>query len=163
MTLPEGERRKQVEDLERKYGYQMPRESLSVEEVKQLSRLPEVTLGCHTMNHVIGPNCSDSELLSEISGGKRLLEDWTGEKIRFFAYPHGRFDGREKPILESFGIELAFTLEHSLIFRGQDLHYLPRFAAMDRGFLAENICHMTGLWNQWIDRLKRSEGKEKSR
>ncbi len=159
MALPESGRLKQVQELEKQFGYQMPRESLTIEEVKRISSLPEVTLGCHTMHHVVGSNCSDSELESEIGGSKAALENWTGEKIRYFAYPHGRFDGREKAILESLGIEMAFTLQHSHIFRGQNPYYLPRFTVMDRGFLAENICHMLGLWSQWIDRLKWPESK----
>ena len=35
-----------------------------------------------------------------------------------------------------------------------DVYFIPRFICMDDGYLAENICHMVGIWTPFIDGLK---------
>ncbi len=128
---------------------------MSMDEVKELSKISQITLGNHTVNHVITPNCTTSELEYEICESKTTLQNWTGEKIYSFAYPNGAFDEREKSMLQNADIKIAATIENRLINMDEDIYLIPRFVAMDTGSLMENICHMTGIWEPFMTKLKK--------
>ncbi len=95
------------------------------------------------------------EIEYEINESKKIIENWVGEKINSFAYPNGAFDKREKDLLQKAGIKTAATIENRLIGMNEDIYLIPRFVAMDTGSLMENICHMTGIWEPFIAKLKK--------
>lgn len=51
-------------------------------------------IGAHTVTHQTLPELNDADLLHEVDGSKRLLEDQLGEEVRMFCYPRGRYDSR---------------------------------------------------------------------
>jgi peptidoglycan/xylan/chitin deacetylase (PgdA/CDA1 family) len=154
--LPESTRRRVIEDL-----FEMcppaQREVMSVAEIADLAKMPQVTIGSHSVNHALMPNCNDEELRKEISGSKRDLEQWTGRQVRVFSYPNGSFDERTARVLAEAGYSLAFTTENHAITLGDDPYYIPRFSIMDDGSLSENICHAFGLWSPIIKTFKGDE------
>jgi peptidoglycan/xylan/chitin deacetylase (PgdA/CDA1 family) len=55
-------------------GSKMQREAMTVREVIEISKLPQVTIGSHTVHHPIVKHCSETELISEILDSKLTLE-----------------------------------------------------------------------------------------
>jgi len=152
-SIDEKQRKAIVEELEKKCSPLLVREALSVNEIKAISRIPLVTIGSHTVNHVITVNCTDAELEAEISNASLKLEQWTGKKVRFFAYPNGDYGGRERKFLREAGIKLAATTRKEFISKKSDLYSIPRFCVNDDAFLPEIICQLVGVWGKWMDSI----------
>jgi peptidoglycan/xylan/chitin deacetylase (PgdA/CDA1 family) len=136
------------------------REAMTVQEVREISKLPQVTIGSHGVHHLILTHCTEKDLISEIAQSKLALEDWTGKTVNYFCYPKGFYGKREISILEHYGYDLAATIENSVITQDTDLYVVPRHAVLDDGFFFETICHVLGIWqpirNKWLkkNRLK---------
>ena len=79
------------------------------------------------------------------------LESWTGAAVTTFAYPEGRFDGRESLLLAENGYELAATTQAKFITRATDPYLVPRFHVGDNFTLPEAICNMVGVWRPVVD------------
>jgi peptidoglycan/xylan/chitin deacetylase (PgdA/CDA1 family) len=69
---------------------------MTIEDVRRISEIPQVTLGAHTVTHPALPTCTDSQIDYELGESKRKVETWIGKPVRTFTYPFGRFDGREQ-------------------------------------------------------------------
>ena len=160
-------------------------EALSINNVKELSRNPYITIGAHTVNHPIftdgdlrrhlrregnitnkrikevmtrNPVAVSVDMMAidalEILQSKKDLEKWINKKVKYFAYPNGEYNGREKNILKNSGFSLAATCENKKIEKQDDLFLIPRFVAMDKGFFLENVCHMMGIWNPALNKIR---------
>ena len=150
---PESVRRQIIEDI-KKSGMTIAREAMTIEEVKEVASIPNVTIGAHTLTHPILPNCQETDLEHELGESKRKIEEWTGGNIRVFAYPNGAFDGRDRPILERHGYESAVTTEEIFANANSDTYLFPRHIVMDDGSFIENLCHALGVWAPFIKRIK---------
>jgi peptidoglycan/xylan/chitin deacetylase (PgdA/CDA1 family)/SAM-dependent methyltransferase len=64
---------------------------MSADEVRQLARLPGVTIGAHTVNHLALPDQSSGQLF-ELTECQADLRRVTGQPIDLFAYPYGAVD-----------------------------------------------------------------------
>lgn len=126
----------------------MRREAFTVRELQDLLNTNLVTIQSHTITHPILPKCSDKKSFLEISGSKKILETWFGNKVFSFAYPNGNFSVREIQYLKDAGYEMAFSTKENQITPGNinEKYTLPRVDLMDSVSFAENICRMTGVW-----------------
>jgi len=156
--IPESERQEIIGQIDRACNT-FPREAMSIEEVKNIASIPQVTIGTHTVSHPILPNCPDDQIEYELKESKRKLEGWTGKKIIAFAYPNGSFDGREKRILETCGYKFAATTESKFATADTNAYLFPRHVVMDDGSFSENLCHALGVWQTVVKRLKLLAGK----
>ena len=83
-VIPESERKQIVDNLKKdidlKLGKELKaelnKESIDTADLIYLSSLPTITIGAHTVNHVITSNCTQQELNFEISQCKKDLEMW---------------------------------------------------------------------------------------
>ena len=153
--VSESQRKKIMIEMYKMYKENFYNEAMTIKELQDIVRIPYVSLGSHTVHHVITPNCTEEELRVEISECKQKLENWTGTEVISFAYPSGRFDGKEINILEEFGIEIAATSENRLISIMDNPYLIPRFSAIDNGCHVENICRMVGIWEPAVQRIKK--------
>ena len=122
------------------------RQSLNVDQLKRIAEYPEITIASHTVHHIVTPELSRVQAEYELGESKRVLESWTQKPVQYFAYPEGRFDGRETPVLRSLDYLLAATTESSFITRQSDPYRLPRFSVADEISFPEAICNMVGVW-----------------
>jgi peptidoglycan/xylan/chitin deacetylase (PgdA/CDA1 family) len=136
-------------------GQSLPRETMTIDEIIEISKIPQITLGAHTETHPILPNCTDMQLEQELAESKRKLEEWTGKRITAFAYPNGSYDGRERQYLEKLGYTLAATTKEMPATVKSDPYLFPRHVIMDDSSLAEGLCHTLGIWEQVIRKIKR--------
>ncbi|HEX9975207.1 MAG TPA: polysaccharide deacetylase family protein [bacterium] len=154
-VMNDSERRKLIYELENRFSKMIDRETMTTSDVITISKLPQVIIGCHTVNHVIMPRCTEDELDYELATSRQKLENWTGKKISFFAYPDGEFDFREKEFVEKYGFELAATVENRFISNGEDLFAIPRFWVRGEGFFGEAKCQMVGIWIPLIRKFEK--------
>jgi poly-beta-1,6-N-acetyl-D-glucosamine N-deacetylase len=154
--VPNETRRAIIDDLFRLVPPR-EREVMSAEEVAEISKLPQVSIGSHSMTHAILPMCTREELFTEICDSKRILEEWTGRPVRAFCYPNGDYDPRAGTALVQAGYSLAFTTEPRPIALTDQRYYLPRCSIMDDGSLTENLCHAFGLWSPIIQVVRVTE------
>jgi len=131
------------------------RDAMTVSELKEIAKYPEVGIGSHTVNHVITVNLDDAELCYEIGESKRQLEAWLGSPVTSFAYPVGQFDGREGKILSKCGYEIAATTVAARILNTSYQFEIPRFHVGDNIPFSEAVCNMVGVWRPVIDPPKR--------
>jgi peptidoglycan/xylan/chitin deacetylase (PgdA/CDA1 family) len=156
LRSPENVRNEVLQLIARKrMGSAFSREAMTVDDVKSISAMPQVTIGSHTVTHPILVNCDDLQLDYELGESKRKLEDWTGKPVKAFAYPNGRYSGREKRYLEKYGYELAATIDNRFATLDDNRYLLPRTDVMDAGSFTENLCHALGVWGPFVTKLKR--------
>jgi peptidoglycan/xylan/chitin deacetylase (PgdA/CDA1 family) len=130
------------------------REAITIAELTEIGRFPEVTIGSHTVTHSITPYCTKEELAMEIGESKRKLESWIGRAVNCFAYPEGKFDGRERQFLIQYGFELAVTTQSAFITAAADRFAVPRFSIGDDISFPQAICSMVGVWRPLVDSCK---------
>jgi peptidoglycan/xylan/chitin deacetylase (PgdA/CDA1 family) len=131
------------------------REAMTIDDIRYISSLPQVTIGSHTVSHPILTNCTGSVVDYELGESKKKLEDWTGKPVKIFAYPNGAYSGNERESLEKHGYELAATAEGRFANPDDNCYLFPRSDIMDDGTLTENLCHALGVWEPVIKRFKR--------
>lgn len=86
------------------------------------------TIGAHTRTHPDLPACRDDEIRSEILGSTEDLEEATGVRPRWFAYPYGTRDPRaEALVARTFTGACTTTL--APLGQRPDPHLLPRLDA----------------------------------
>jgi peptidoglycan/xylan/chitin deacetylase (PgdA/CDA1 family) len=130
-------------------------EAMTVEDIRHIASMPQVTIASHTVTHPVFTNCNDAQIDYELGESKKKLEGWTGKPVRALAYPRGSFSGKEKPLLEKHGYELAVTIENRLARNTSDCYLFPRTDIMNDGSFAENLCHMLSVWEQAKKRYQR--------
>ncbi|HTM50343.1 MAG TPA: polysaccharide deacetylase family protein [Bryobacteraceae bacterium] len=131
------------------------RDAMTLPELRVVARCPAVTIGGHTVNHSVTVSLDEERTRFEFGASKKAIEDWTGKEVTVFAYPEGRFDGRERVYLKTFGYKLAATTASDLITPQTDPYLLPRFCVSDNISFPEAVCNMTGAWRPALDRLKK--------
>lgn len=89
---------------------------------------PLVTVGSHTLEHPdLTQVDSDSELQSEIVGGKEVIEDYLDVTVDRFAYPYNALDERcERVVSESHTYGVCGGGEGRLISRETSPSAIPR-------------------------------------
>lgn len=130
------------------------REALTVGDLKEVAACPEVCVGGHTVSHSPTIHCTDEKLRVEIEGCKQSIEAWTGKPVHSFAYPEGRYDGREKQVLKEFSYAIAATTQPVFVERGTDPLLVPRFCVPDKVTFPEAVCNMVGIWHPFLTPIK---------
>ena len=84
---------------------------MNIDNIKELSKIPLVMIGSHAMNHTITVKCNDNELEFKIAKSKKKLEQWISREVKYFCYPDGQYNGKEKAILKKYDYVLAASTE----------------------------------------------------
>jgi peptidoglycan/xylan/chitin deacetylase (PgdA/CDA1 family) len=157
LTYPSSEQLKKLPNSERlailqkiKQDIKLPREAMTVENIRQISASKFVSIGAHSHSHPILINCDEDELEKEIRLSKEKLEQWTGKSIQTFAYPNGDFGSREEVALQKAGYKAGFAnnpvkLDSSCL---QMPYRIPRTGFLEGASNAENICRLIGVWHE---------------
>jgi peptidoglycan/xylan/chitin deacetylase (PgdA/CDA1 family) len=95
-----------------------------------------ITVGSHTLSHPILTTLSGEEMESEISEGRRCLEQRLQRKVDFFCYPNGAYDKRAYQLVQKT-YRAAVTTESGVLdgSQGLDLHRLPRIPSAESAAL----------------------------
>lgn len=104
--------------------------SMNWEHIKELTLEPLCTIGGHTVSHVALNKIPSDDLESEIMNGLRIIENHTGYKPKYFAYPFGseKENGeREYCFIRKSDIRMAFISYGDFICSDSQLEQVQRF------------------------------------
>jgi peptidoglycan/xylan/chitin deacetylase (PgdA/CDA1 family) len=100
---------KSIEDLLTESALMLPCPKdlfLTWEQVKEMAS-GGVDFGSHTHNHPVLTECSDTEIVNELTRSKALIKEKTGIEVKSFSYPDGCLDSRVEGIVSSNGYSYA--------------------------------------------------------
>lgn len=95
-------------------------------ELARLAASPLIEIGGHTRTHADISRLSPAEAADEIGGGRRDLVEMTGQQVRSFAYPYGRFGPRTISDIRQAGFTCAGWSRSGLATPRRDALALPR-------------------------------------
>jgi len=150
-------RERMIDGLFASHKIKPDRSTMTPDEVMSLSRSKLFSVQNHTNSHVIMDNCSEHERLAEIRAASLRITEWTGKNPRLLSYPHGRCRTSHADILKSANISLAFTCEPRFLdlAGSYDRLLIPRTNFINDGSLLENICHVFGIWQPLLCKIRR--------
>ena len=108
-TKSESEIQAVIQKLEERFqpqGKIEPVLMLGWKEIKEM-KTNGIDFGAHTKTHRNLCMLNDDEVLEELIGSKKEIEEKIGEKIKGFSYPFGIFDERVKGLVRKAGFEYA--------------------------------------------------------
>jgi peptidoglycan/xylan/chitin deacetylase (PgdA/CDA1 family) len=126
-------------------------------EIADMARDPLVTIGAHTVNHVILSKVSEADARSEIKLGRAELKEALGKAPDHFAYPFGDASTagpREFAAARDAGYKMAVTTRPGVLFaeHADHLWALPRLS-INGEFQRERYVQVlmsgtgTAMWN----------------
>lgn len=89
--------------------------TMSKTEIELLAKDPLITIGAHTVNHILCDKEDFGIQYNEIKESKEQLESIINCDVNLFAYPNGNIGDRTREILEQLKFSRAFTCEHACI------------------------------------------------
>jgi peptidoglycan/xylan/chitin deacetylase (PgdA/CDA1 family) len=106
---------------------------MSWEDIADLARDPLVTIGAHTVNHIILKKASDQVVRAEMAMSRSVIEAAIGVRPEHLSYPVGDRTSagpREFAIAAELGFKTAVTTQPGVLFRehAQHLTALPRIS-----------------------------------
>ena len=126
-----------VRDLARRYGVDIPalcaELCMTWDEIAALAADPLVTIGGHTVNHVMLRKVDDHEVRTEMEMGAEVIEAALGKRPQHFAYPVGdptSAGPREFKIAADVGFKTAVTTRAGVLHPEHRDHLmaLPRIS-----------------------------------
>jgi peptidoglycan/xylan/chitin deacetylase (PgdA/CDA1 family) len=88
-------------------------------------------IGAHTVSHPILTRISEQDALIEMRDSKHYLENLTGKRIRYFAYPNGRpnvdYQYSHVNLVRQTGFEAAMSTAVGSYLAGNDIYQIPRY------------------------------------
>ncbi|MBK0381651.1 polysaccharide deacetylase family protein [Pedobacter sp. SD-b] len=135
-----------------KESVSLPREAMTIEQVKSISKSEFLTIGGHTLTHPILPNCDDEQSFEELKASKIIIEEWIGHSINSFAYPNGDYGTREIEYLKKLDYKIAYTTKPLPLTKEalSQIYELPRFGVFENVSNLEAICRMVGVWQRFF-------------
>ena len=103
------------------------------DEIRALAEDPLVTIGAHTVNHVMLAKADHNAVRRELEQSRRIIADLLGRPVEHFAYPYGGRDlakPREFSIARALGYRTAVTTRPGVLFPEHAGHLtaLPRLS-----------------------------------
>ncbi len=147
LKIFDNDKRLEIIEEAKKYSIHY-RESMNLNEISEIIKNKNVTIGSHTVSHPILTKCNDTESEREILFSKKEIENLFNHPIFYFAYPNGEYTNREKEYLKKSNYKLAFTTSPKYILADSlpNIYEIPRFDVLENVSFSENICRMTGIW-----------------
>jgi peptidoglycan/xylan/chitin deacetylase (PgdA/CDA1 family) len=129
------------------------------QELAMLAADPLVSIGAHTVNHVILSKVSEATVRSELENSRSVIEAALGERPQHLAYPVGDAGAagpREFKIAAELGFKTAVTTQPGVVFRkhAEHLMALPRIS-LNGEFQSSRYTKVlisgaaTALWNRF--------------
>ena len=130
--VPPGDREVLADVIAAQAGPPAPRITplapMSVAQVQDLAASPHVTIGAHSHGHELLDQIPLADAHDSIACSRELLQGWTGQKVRHFAYPNGNHSSSLMAALAEMGFASATILGDRLAHRGAPAQALPRIA-----------------------------------
>lgn len=99
---------------------------MTVPQLQALAAMPDVVIGAHSHCHNLLDQIPPEQARDSIQTSRRLLQEWTGQPIKHFAYPNGNHSPALRAITQEIGFTSAVALDNGLAQPGSDIFALPR-------------------------------------
>jgi peptidoglycan/xylan/chitin deacetylase (PgdA/CDA1 family) len=127
-----------------------PRALMTVDELIAMDRSGHIEIGGHTARHPILARASCERQREEINDSLERIRQWTGRRVRAFAYPNGRpgldYTGATVDILRDLGIDTAFTMQPTFARRDEPVLERSRFLLLNEVSGAELAHRLAYTW-----------------
>ncbi|MEY8829346.1 polysaccharide deacetylase family protein [Sedimentitalea sp. XS_ASV28] len=97
-------------------------------QLQALAALPQVTIAAHSHCHNLLDQIPLAQVRRSLARNRSLLQDWTGQPIRHFAYPNGNHTADLRALVADMGFASATALDNALALPGADPYALSRLA-----------------------------------
>lgn len=128
-------------------------------EVARTADSPWITIGAHTHTHQNLGACSIEVASREVDRGRALLERWTDQYVRWFAYPFGApsaWTPQIAQLVEKKGFKGSFTLTPDYIGAAPHCQAIPRTAVESQWGIPEVRARIfAGDLYRWARTLKK--------
>ena len=143
--IPNKERKNIDELLYEKAKGVLPREAISINELKLLSEHSLISIGLHTHTHPVLLQCTDEEIKTEININRKKLKEYTGNDSSVLAIPYGSYNEHTLQILNKNRINYIATSVNGVIDPKSSKQVIPR-NGIARASFYENCCRMLDFW-----------------
>ncbi len=130
LSLPHLERKKIIESLKKQFNFSSYKRDkyrvLTRAEIVKLADDPLITIGAHTVSHIVCDKENEDVQRREIIESKEKLEEIIKKPVSVFAYPNGGYNARIQKILSEFGFIRAFTVELGCADENSPQYQIPR-------------------------------------
>jgi MoaA/NifB/PqqE/SkfB family radical SAM enzyme/peptidoglycan/xylan/chitin deacetylase (PgdA/CDA1 family)/GT2 family glycosyltransferase len=109
---------------------------LTLNEVRQLSRFPGISIGSHSAHHLWLPSHDAQTRESEVRGARERLERAIDAPVPTFCYPYGAYDPAVVATVAQAGHRFAVTTDEGLVTHATDPLRLPRVEVRNLGLTA---------------------------
>lgn len=131
--------------LESEAGCRTRQRSMRVEELASLARMPEISIGVHTVSHPVLPLLPPAEMRSEISGNHAWLRERFDRVLPVLAVPFGLYDARTLAAARAAGMRASLTLSGRQLRPTDRALGLPRFCITQRDNRARTALCVLGI------------------
>jgi peptidoglycan/xylan/chitin deacetylase (PgdA/CDA1 family) len=131
--------------LEASAGTRTRQRSMTFDEIAELSTIPSVQIGVHTVTHPVMPLLSDADLLDEIAGSHETLRQRFPNTLRVLAIPFGLYDERTIRASRAAGMTAALTLAGNVLRGPSGQHALSRLCVTRQDSPAGLAMRLLGL------------------
>lgn len=118
-------------------------------ELRELAAMPGVSIGAHGDSHCRLTECSDTELVRELTKSRTWLEDLLSMPVTTMSYPHGAVDGRVRDAAADAGYHLAACSRFGAQGRNLDPLLIPRTDIWAQDDSARFLAKVAGSWD-WM-------------
>jgi peptidoglycan/xylan/chitin deacetylase (PgdA/CDA1 family) len=101
---------------------------MNASEIQALARLPGMSIGSHTVNHLLLPAQSRDIKYRELTDSKRSLEELLGRDVSTLCYPYGGFDVETALLVREAGYACAVSTGNLPVTASSDPFVIPRVA-----------------------------------
>ena len=122
---------------------------LSIEDIRQLSTNPLVSLGLHGYSHEPLTSLSTQSVLKEVELAKSWFEDVVNRQATTFSYPHGSVDDRIAYLIKQCGFTVAACSKFGPITMKSDRLRLPRIDVWSTDTRRSFVAKLEGRWD-WM-------------
>ncbi len=122
---------------------------LSDEELKELSSLPNVSIGSHAKSHINLTRLSKNEIINELRDSKAIIEDLIGKEVKMFSYPHGGVNKEIRDLVGESGYEIATNSRFDTNKNTKDLLMLNRIEIWNLDSIKIYKQKLEGHWD-WM-------------
>ncbi len=119
--------------------------TMNTKEISCLSMDPLITIGAHTVNHILCDFENYNVQREEIKNSKIMLENIIDKEVNLFAYPNGNIGKDTRSILKDLGFVRSFTCEHASIEYDEHVFDIPRSAVLNWDY-SQLEQRFRGIW-----------------
>lgn len=101
---------------------------MTLEQLQKLGRTPGVAIGAHTHGHELLDQITPEAARASVAKSRALLQEWTGQDVRHFAFPNGNHTPALRDMIRDLGFASATLLEDRVAPQGGDPFALPRIS-----------------------------------